>query len=167
MNRSRFIFLTDLMLIPVFVLSFYTGIELHLAEHGIGHETWHNWAVFHTIASLLFMILVGIHVKSHWGWYKGLKTIGCKGKRKIVLILSVIFALTVVSGLSLLLFVDGANSSIGLLHYKVGIVTGVLGVLHILKRKQILYKGVSSHVFGKKKRKIETSFITKTKSGIQ
>ena len=81
MSRNRFIYLTDLMLVPIFILSFYTGVELHIAGQGDNHEIWHNWAVFHVNASLLFMILGIVHVKSHWGWYKGLKTLGCKGKR--------------------------------------------------------------------------------------
>lgn len=70
MNRNRFIYFTDLMLVPVFILSFYTGVELHIAGQGVDHESWHIWAIFHTNASLLFMILGIIHVKSHWAWYK-------------------------------------------------------------------------------------------------
>ena len=151
MNRNRFIYLTDLLLVPVFVLSFYTGVELHIAGEGAEHEVWHNWAVFHTIVSLLFMLLGIVHVKSHWGWSKGLKAAGGKGKRKVVLLLSVLFLLAVVSGLSLILFVDGANSAMGLWHYRMGIFVSVFGVLHVLKRKKVLYKGVRMHVLGKEK----------------
>ena len=79
-------------------------------------------------------------------WYKGLKTVGCKGKRKAVLLLSIVFLLAVVSGILLVCFVDGANSSLGLWHYRIGIFVSVLGVLHILKRKRGLYKGVRRHV---------------------
>ena len=86
MNRNRFIYFTDLMLLLVFILSFYTGVELHIAGQGVDHESWHIWAIFHTNASLLFMILGIIHVKSHWAWYKGLRTVGCKGNRKAVLL---------------------------------------------------------------------------------
>ena len=92
------------------------------------------------------MILGIIHVKSHWAWYKGLRTVGCKGKRKAVLLLSIVFLLAVVSGILLVFFVDGANSSLGLWHYRIGIFVSVLGVLHILKRKRGLYKGVRRHV---------------------
>ncbi|MEY8631864.1 DUF4405 domain-containing protein [Bacteroides nordii] len=55
MNRKRFIYFTDLILIPLFILSLYTGIKLHIAGHHANHEIWHNWTVFHTIASLLFL----------------------------------------------------------------------------------------------------------------
>lgn len=149
MNRNRFIYFTDLMLLLVFILSFYTGVELHIAGQGVDHESWHIWAIFHTNASLLFMILGIIHVKSHWAWYKGLRTVGCKGKRKAVLLLSIVFLLAVVSGILLVCFVDGANSSLGLWHYRIGVFVSVLGVLHILKRKRGLYKGVRRHVLGK------------------
>lgn len=149
MNRNRFIYFTDLMLLLVFILSFYTGVELHIAGQGVDHESWHIWTIFHTNTSLLFMILGIIHVKSHWAWYKGLRTVGCKGKRKAVLLLSIVFLLAVVSGILLVCFVDGANSSLGLWHYRIGIFVSVLGVLHILKRKRGLYKGVRRHVLGK------------------
>ena len=135
------------MLLLVFILSFYTGVELHIAGQGGDHESWHIWAIFHTNASLLFMILGIIHVKSHWAWYKGLRTVGCKGKRKAVLLLSIVFLLAVVSGILLVCFVDGANSSLGLWHYRIGVFVSVLGVLHILKRKRGLYKGVRRHVY--------------------
>ena len=48
------IFVIDWILIPVFILSAYTGIELHIAGHGNDHDTWHNWAVSHVIMSMLF-----------------------------------------------------------------------------------------------------------------
>ena len=61
-----------------------------------------------------------------------------------------VFLLAVVSGILLVCFVDGANSSLGLWHYRIGIFVSVLGVLHILKRKRGLYKGVRRHVLGKR-----------------
>lgn len=137
MNRKKVIYLTDLVLIPTFILSVYTGIELHIAGHAANHEIWHNWAVCHTIISLLCTILGIIHIKSHWQWYKGLKRPGYKSK-KAVLLLSVVFILTIITGVLLLLFIDGANSPIGLLHYQIGILTGILGVSHILKRRHFI-----------------------------
>ena len=73
MNKRRLIYLTDAILIPLFVLSLYSGIQLHITGHGTEHDIWHNWAVFHTIDSLLFTTFGIIHIKSHWFWYKGLK----------------------------------------------------------------------------------------------
>lgn len=142
MNKSKLIFLTDLVLIPLFVVSVYTGIELHIAGHGANHEIWHTWAVFHTISSLLFLAAVALHIKSHWGWYKALRTVGCKGKRHAVLLLTCVFLLVLISGLLLLFFVDGANSGVGLFHYKAGLVLALLGVFHVVKRFERLLKMV-------------------------
>ena len=91
-----------------------------------------------------------LNIKSNWGWYKGLKTTGCKGKKKVVLLFSITFALVIITGILLLLFVDGANSPTGLLHYKIGIATGVLAILHILKRKHFLYSGFKTNIIAKK-----------------
>lgn len=110
------------------------------------------WAVFHTITSLLFLTFAALHVRSHWGWYRALKTAGCKGRRrKVVLLLSVVFATVAGSGLLLLFFIDGDGSSVGLFHYKVGLALALLGSLHVLRRSKILYKGIRTHVFGNRR----------------
>ena len=70
MDKKKIIFLTDMALIPVFALTAYTGIELHVAGHGTDHQVWHDMAVFHSIAGFSFLILAAIHVKYHWAWYK-------------------------------------------------------------------------------------------------
>ncbi len=145
MNRKQFIYFTDWTLMSFFILSGYTGIELHLAGHGDNHEIWHHWALFHTVASLCFAVSGLIHIQSHWAWYKGLKTAGCKGKKKIVLLLSALFLSTVCTGVFLLVGVDGAHSPAGLLHYQTGMLTGVLGVFHLLKRRRFLQKGLTTN----------------------
>lgn len=38
MDKKKIIFLTDMALIPVFALTAYTGIELHVAGHGTDHQ---------------------------------------------------------------------------------------------------------------------------------
>lgn len=148
-NRNRLIFLTDLLLFPAFILTLWSGLALHAAGHDAGYEPWHRWAVCHTIAALLFAGLAGLHVHSHRGWYKGVKAAGCKGRKKIVLALTLFFAATVVSGTALL-FVDGLGSHIGHLHYRLGLAAALLAIGHVLKRRRILYKGVATHVFGRK-----------------
>lgn len=148
MNRKRLIYFTDLVLFPLFVLSFYSGIELHIAGHGTEHAIWYNRAVFHTIASLFFALFGIMHVKTHWAWYKGLKAKRWKGKSRIVLLLSSVFVCTVATGIVLLVCIEGANSSAGLLHYKTGLVMGGLGILHILKRIRRLYNVLNSQTAG-------------------
>lgn len=144
MDKKKIIFLTDMALIPVFALTAYTGIELHVAGHGTDHQVWHDMAVFHSIAGFSFLILAAIHVKYHWAWYKALKSKGLKNKSKIVAALSALFIIVAASGILLAFFIDGANTHVGLWHYKAGLVTGVLASLHIFKRWALLRKGTAS-----------------------
>ncbi len=133
------IFIIDWALLPSFILTVYTGIELHIAGHGSNHDVWHNWAIFHVIVSLLFLILIVFHVMTHWNWYKGIVSRGMGKKSKVTLCLSVLFALVVITGF-ILLGVDGANTCVGLWHYKVGILMGMFSIAHIFKRFSVLCK---------------------------
>lgn len=135
------IFVIDWSLVFVFVLSAFSGIGLHIAGHGINHELWHNWAVFHVLTSFLFFVISIFHITTHWGWYKGIIKNGLGKKSKITVVLSVVFFLVSVTGI-ILLGVDGANPYIGLLHYKIGIVTIVLCIGHLLKRISLLRKSL-------------------------
>ena len=135
------VFVIDWILIPLFLLTAYTGIKLHIVGHGNNHELWHNWAVFHVLTSFLFFLAAIFHITTHWGWYKGIIKNGLGKKNKITVVLSVVFFLVSVTGI-ILLGVDGANSYIGLLHYKIGIVTIVLCIGHLLKRISLLRKSL-------------------------
>ena len=135
------VFVIDWILIPLFLLTAYTGIKLHIVGHGNNHELWHNWAVFHVLTSFLFFLAAIFHITTHWGWYKGAIKNGLGKKNKITVVLSVVFFLVSVTGI-ILLGVDGANSYIGLLHYKIGIVTIVLCIGHLLKRVSLLRKSL-------------------------
>lgn len=135
------IFIIDWTLISLLLLTAFTGIGLHIAGHGNNHELLHNWALAHIIASLLFTVFVIIHVKMHWGWYKRVIKNGLGQKSKITVILSVVFFLVLVTGI-VLLGVNGANSHIGLLHYKIGLATIILCIGHILKRIPLLRKSL-------------------------
>jgi len=135
------IFVIDWSLIFVFVLLAFSGIGLHIAGHGYNHELWHNLAVFHVLTSFLFLVAAIFHITTHWGWYKGrIKKLAWQ-KSKITAVLSVVFLLVSVTGI-ILLGLNGANSYIGLLHYKIGIVTIVLCIGHILKRIPLLRKSL-------------------------
>lgn len=133
-------FIIDWFLILVFILSAFSGICLHFAGHMGNHHLWHNWAVFHVIASLLFLVAAIFHIKAHWGWYKGIKK-GFGNRSKTTATLSVIFLLAAVTG-TILFGVNGANSGIGLFHYKIGIATIIISALHILKRVRLLRKSL-------------------------
>lgn len=135
------IFLTDWTMIPLFILTAFSGIVLHITGHGSNHDLWHNWAVCHILSSLIFLVIAILHVRQHWGWYKGIVRNGIGNKSKITVLLSAIFLLVSVTGF-ILLGVNGANSGIGLWHYKMGIVTIAFSIGHILKRGELLLKSL-------------------------
>ena len=136
------IFVIDWILLVVAALSAYSGVELHVAGHGDVHEIWHNWAVVHVITSLLFLIFGVVHVKMHWGWYKSLFAKGIGNKSRVTLLLSVIFIVVILTGVALLAFVDGANSGMGLWHYRIGLIVSAISIGHIVKRWHILKKSI-------------------------
>ena len=124
------IFVIDWILIVVFIVSAIS-------------EVWHNWAVFHVLGSVLFLVAIIFHVKTHWGWYKGIIKNGISRKSKVTSALSIIFLLLSVTGI-ILLGVNGANSPLGLWHYKIGIMTTVIAVGHIIKRLPALRKSLNT-----------------------
>lgn len=135
------IFIIDWSLVFIFVLSTFSGIRLHIAGHGNNYEVWHNWAVFHVLTSCLFFVAAIFHITTHWGWYKGIIKNAFGKKSKITAVLSFVFFLVSVTGI-ILLGVNGANSYLGLLHYKIGLVVIVLCIGHILKRIPLLRKSL-------------------------
>ena len=129
----------DWGLIPAFLLSAYSGIELHVAGHGPEHATWHHWAIFHVLVSLAFLLLGILHVKMHWGWYTSYFKKGLGNKSRITLSLTILFVLVTLTGIALL-EVEGANSGIGLWHYRIGLLVTLISTLHLAKRWPTLKK---------------------------
>lgn len=136
------IFVIDWILIVVFIVSAISGFGLHVAGHGSSHEIWHNWAVFHVLGSILFLIAAILHVATHLEWYKGIIKKGIGRKSKVTAILSVIFLLLSVTGLALL-GINGANSLLGLWHYKIGVITIVIALGHVIKRLPVFRKSLN------------------------
>ncbi len=57
------VFVIDLVLVPLFAASVFTGFGLHIAGHGDSHALWHNWDVAHIVSSLLFTVFVLWHYR--------------------------------------------------------------------------------------------------------
>ena len=138
------IFVIDWLLLLAGILCTVTGIGMHLAGHNATHEVWHNWAVAHVLASL-FMLITGIlHVQTHWNWYKGLFKGQTKNKSHVTMILSIVFIVLVVTGL-VLLFVEGANTKVGIWHWVIGLVVTAISIGHIIRRFPILKKSLKNN----------------------
>lgn len=138
------IFIIDWTLIPLLLLTAFTGIGLHIAGHGNNHELMHSWALAHIITSLLFTVFVIIHVKMHWGWYKGLSRNGLGQKNHVTAIVSVLFVIVALTGYALL-GVNDASSGFGQWHYHAGLLALVLFSGHIIKRLSVLQKSIKDN----------------------
>lgn len=137
MSKNRLLY-TDLSLIPLFVAISFTGVVLHVAPFTT-HDEWHNWALAHSVAGLLFLITGIIHIKQHLPWYKAIvKKIG--NKSRITIAISFLFLFEVVTGILLLTVVEGGGSSIGYWHYILGLVMIFIGLCHIVQRFRIIIK---------------------------
>lgn len=137
------IYVTDWSLIPLFIGSAFSGVSLHVTDDTLEHEIWHNWAVVHVIFSLGLLYMLLRHIRQHKAWYKSLLKQGAWKKRKTILMLNFIFITLILTGLALL-FVEGANSDIGLWHYVLGIIAIALSLEHIIVRIKVLRKSLNN-----------------------
>lgn len=119
-----------------FSLSVVTGIGFHFAGRGSNHEAWHNWAVSHIVSTLLWLIVVVLHTKRYRKMFMSLAKRRAYKKFFPTLVASTLFIITTITGIVLLLFIDGANSSIGLWHWECGITLAVLTLVHAFSIKK-------------------------------
>lgn len=123
-------------LLPIaFAASAVTGIGLHIAGHGGNHEMWHNWAIAHIATTFVWLLSVAGHVKRHILWYRTFISKGLAKKDWITFSVSMLFLSVTITGLLLIAYIGGANSDIGLLHYKLGILLSAVSLIHAICRK--------------------------------
>ena len=123
------------LLPSAFVATVVTGIGLHIAGHGSSHEVWHTWVVAHGVSGFLWLVSGVFHIKRHWHWYKTIASKGIGKKSRITLALSADSLIIVFTGILLTACMGEPNSTIGLLHYWLGLLLIVLTIIHIAKRK--------------------------------
>ncbi len=135
------IFVVDWALLAIFIVTVFSGFKLHIVGHFSSHDVWHSWAICHTVASFVFLFFGVLHVQTHWGWYRTLISRGLGKKSRITVWLSFIFCFAAITGV-LLLNIDGANSEMGLWHYRIGILLSIIGFGHFIKRFPMLKKSI-------------------------
>lgn len=136
MMKNR-VFYTDAVLMIVFPLTLVSGLILHASGHGIvGYSKF--WVAFHLLFGMLFGACCVVHVISHWNWYKGLFN-GNKKRSRVTMLLSIAYVIVFMTGFVLMLL-NGRNHHLGVFHYQVGIIFGVLGVLHVIRRLSVFKK---------------------------
>lgn len=141
-TKGKSIFIVDLTLIPIFILVIYSGLNLHVAGHKQTHEIWVYWAHYHIIVGVLSLIAGGLHIRAHLGWYKSLIKKGLAKKSRITVILSLLFLIEIITGIILVFFIDGGNSSVGMWHYRFGLVMISFLLIYLVSRFGLMMKGV-------------------------
>lgn len=136
------IFRIDWLLLLAFLLSAFSGIALHMAGHGSSHDVWHHWAVVHVVTSAACLVLAALHVATHWAWYKSLISSGIAKRSKLTLLLTIVFLLLVVTGLIVLVRHGGANTVLGVWHYRIGLLTIALALIHVIARRKPLFRSL-------------------------
>ena len=132
---TGFLFRMERLLPVAFLASAVTGIGLHIAGHGLSHETWHYWGAAHIVSSVLWLLSVTAHAVRHRYWYQALIPERFTNRWRITFALSMLFMVVVVTGIGLLACVEGPNSSTGLWHYKLGLLLSALSLIHVFYRK--------------------------------
>lgn len=135
------IFRTDLSLVIFGLASLVSGIMIHQSGHFATHGEWHGWSIAHCIINLALVVAVAMHVKQHWGWFKKLFRKSTL-KAKMPVFVTIASVAVILSGLYLLLFVEGQGSHAGLVHYWIGMIFGTLAILHLVRRWKVFRKGV-------------------------
>ena len=136
------IFVIDWWVTIFFLIVAVSGFGMHISGTRCTHEVWHNWAVVHTLSSIGFLISGIMHIQSHWAWYKGWLSKGLGNKSRVTALLSIIFVAISITGILLIAVIDGANSGLGLWHYRLGIAMTIIGLGHFIKRVPILKKSL-------------------------
>lgn len=144
LTKGKNIFIIDLLLIPVFAIIVYSGLALHIAGHPQEyiHEQWHNWSIVHVIATIVSLVFWYLHIKAHWTWYTKIFKKTKRKKSKITIIISLLFGVELITGIVLILIIDGPNSGIGLFHYVMGLTMSLFLLLHTIGRFNIMMKGL-------------------------
>lgn len=132
---TGFLFRMERLLPVAFLASAVTGIGLHIAGHGTIHSVWHNWGVAHISASFLWLLSAAVHIKRHILWYKTFASKRFTDKLWINIPLSLLFLIVTITGIILITHINGANSALGLFHYKLGILLLLLSLIHVFYRK--------------------------------
>jgi archaellum biogenesis protein FlaJ (TadC family) len=142
LTKGKNVFIVDSSLIIIFILLIYSGLELHVAAHGSDHAEWEFWANYHVITGIVSLIAIYFHVKAHWGWYKSLFNRGIGKKSRVTVIISLLFFILTITGIILVFFIDGGNSSVGLWHYRLGLVITAFLLAHTISRFPLIIKGL-------------------------
>ena len=133
------IFVIDWSLLLLLIATVVSGFVLHVVDHKASHEVCEIVEKIHAVVSISFFVVILMHIKMHFAWYKSLLKSGFSNKSVLSAFMSIFVPFVAISGI-LLLFLKGMG--IGFWHYRFGIVMGVVCLIHIIKRFNILRKSI-------------------------
>jgi hypothetical protein len=90
---------------------------------------------FHTLAGLIWLLLMVIHIWQHWGWFKRLFTFKHIWNNKLLSITILVFILLSFSGISLAFhLIPRGLFNVKEVHELLGQLLGILIVIHCIQR---------------------------------
>lgn len=133
---------SKLPLIITFLLTVVSGIFCHVIKDGAAsdHSVWVRFQIFHIIVSVAFLVFTFKHIKPFKKWYAKWDSKALQRKSKNTVFVSLVLALLICSGIALLL-IEGGGSSVGLWHYRLGLIFVPLCGWHGIKRLRTKFKG--------------------------
>ncbi|MBR2618517.1 MAG: hypothetical protein IKC81_04355 [Paludibacteraceae bacterium] len=135
------IFKTDIALVVLGMASLISGITTHIAGHYSSPTAWQYASWTHGIINIGLLIATCIHIKQHWGWFKGLIK-RPSFMKKIAFFITLSFIATLLSGIITLSFSQTPNTHAGLVHFFIGILFSALVIIHFCSRWKIFAKGI-------------------------
>ena len=145
----------NLGLIILGIATVFSGILIqvnyHMGNHGniaindfVFGINYQGWSVFHKTSVVALSLLMIYHVYQHWKWYKVVITKKIISKNQQVLILSLLFVVVAISGLTPW-FIDLLNGNemqrkvIIEIHDKLALILAIYLILHIFRRLRWFY----------------------------
>lgn len=153
--RSPVIYLLAFFGLLMIISGLVLQVGFHMGSGGGQHEhtreidtlstvwgiIYPDWSSIHKITIIIFSLLMIIHIKNHWCWYKRVVSRHLIHKNKQVITLSIFFLLVAITGF-VPWFIDlSGNSAVTRLifiefHDKLSLILVIYLILHIIKRRR-------------------------------
>lgn len=143
-------FIINLGLFIIGAAAVFTGlliqVKFHMGNHGniaINDEVfgidYPIWSAIHKISIVVLSVLMIYHISHHWKWYKIVVKKKLISKNRQVLILSLLFVLVAITGLTpwvidMLKYDEITRKGFIEIHDKLAIILSVYLILHVSKR---------------------------------
>ena len=150
MKNTVLTFIVNLGLLFFGSILAFTGlliqINYHMGNHGaidINNRVfgidYPGWSVIHKMAVIFISIFITLHIVRHWKWYITIIRKKLMAKNRQVIILSIVFILTAITGyMPWFIKLKGGDEMIRKfyieIHDKLALILFVFLVLHVLKR---------------------------------